>query len=221
MKTQISAVFLLLLVMLGGCYSDDTISGSGPIVLENRSLTSFTEITSSIPGKVILTQGNDQEVRVETHSDVINFIETYVVNERLVIETQNGINLRNIDRLRIYITVPDYQAITITGAGSFELAPGQCLDVATLRARITGAGRIDVCGNVDDLTVEITGAGSFNGFDLTSQNTDARITGAGNIRTHSQETLNITISGAGSVYYRGQPDIHSNISGVGRVVNSN
>ena len=101
-------------------------------------------------------------------------------------------------------------------------AGGTSLKFDNLQARelrMSGAGaiRADMAGQVDQLTLSISGAGEYRGADLRSQDAAVTVAGAGRVVVHAERTLRATISGAGSVEYLGNPEVTERVSGAGRV----
>jgi hypothetical protein len=72
-------------------------------------------------------------------------------------------------------------------------------------------------GTADDLDMNISGFGSFNGGDLHGNKARVTLSGAGSATVWVDDALRAQISGAGSVSYYGSPDVTKQISGVGNV----
>jgi hypothetical protein len=68
---------------------------------------------------------------------------------------------------------------------------------------------------VEDLRVQLSGAGDIDAFDLLADNVEIDMSGAGGARVNAKNKLDVSISGVGSVRYRGEPEVHKNISGLG------
>jgi hypothetical protein len=81
----------------------------------------------------------------------------------------------------------------------------------------SGAGKIATAGRVTDQRVTLTGAGSYDGANLDSENADIQISGLGSAVVRANSTLDVSISGTGSVEYIGNPQVSRQISGAGTV----
>ena len=213
-------LYLCLIAFLIGVLSScqDRVVGNGPVVSDSRSVDSFTAIESSLPGNIFISQDSEQTLRIETNENVLDLVETVVVNGTLQLRLTSNVNL-NVRTLNVYISAADYERIRLSGAAN--LSSDNCLTLDELDLRISGAGNATLCGEANRLTVNISGAGNFGDYNFTVQDVQATISGAGNFRVTAEQTLDVNISGAGSVFYRGNPEISSNISGAGALVNAN
>lgn len=218
MKYRSIISLLSLVLVFSAChYSDDGISGNGPVVSEVRVVDTFSSISSSLPANIFISQDPEQSLRIETHANIMPLVQTNVVNGELILELSGSI--RNLNRFSIYISAADYERIRLSGAANIR-SEG-CLAVDDLDVRLSGAGNINLCGEVDNLSVRISGAGNFQSYDMIAQEVNAVVSGAGNMRVTAEQILDVTISGAGSIFYRGNPEIFSSISGAGALINAN
>lgn len=97
------------------------------------------------------------------------------------------------------------------------------LDVAAddIESKISGSGDIVVEGTSLDHYMDIDGSGDVSAFDLTTDNSDVKITGSGSARLHADQDLGIRILGSGDVFYTGNPALTINITGSGEVIDLN
>ena len=216
MKLKILLPIMALTLIIGACH-ENGIDAHGPIVRETRTVDAFTAIDSSLPANIFISQDLEHGVVIETHEDILPIIESYVSGEELILGLTRSI--RNIDRLNIYVTAEDYQRIRLSGAANLESE--ECLSLNGLVVQLSGAGNVNLCGTADQLSVGISGAGNFRGYDMVAREVSAIVSGAGNMRVTAEELLDVTISGAGSIRYRGNPQIFQNISGAGSLINAN
>ena len=78
---------------------------------EDRSLGSFSRISSYGPYNVYLTQDSGYKVSVEAEDNLTPYIETYVDNGELHIRTKEGYWLRNNRTVTIHVSAPSFSAI--------------------------------------------------------------------------------------------------------------
>ena len=201
------------ILALSGCSLDD-ITGNGPIINESRVVDDFHSVRLQIEADVYLLQDDEQSLRVETHENLLSIVDTYVSNGELIIKSNH--NIKRARRLKVYISAPDFQNITLTGSGDIESE--NCLDLDNLNLKISGSGKINLCGMVDSLTASVSGSGDINSYALNAKVVDASLSGSGNIKVTAMNNLAIKISGSGDVYYKGDPLIDAKISGSGRVI---
>ncbi|OEK04647.1 head GIN domain-containing protein [Roseivirga misakiensis] len=210
-------IYLLAICLLASSCDEVNINASGPIITEDRTVATFTSINSSLPGNIIVSQGQDQQLSIVTHSNVLDHIESKVVNGVLELEIKGSI--RNLDQLDIYITAPDFEEFRLSGAA--KLNTESCLELDDLEVHLSGATSTNLCGLLENLTLHLSGASSFRGYDLMAQDVNVYISGAGEARVMANELLDVNISGAAKVRYKGNPEIRSDISGAGSLVNDN
>lgn len=92
MKNSLKIVLVALTIGLVSCNGNVNI-GSGNIITEKRSVTeSFDKIDASTGVNVIVTQGNLQEIVVETDDNVMKYVITKVENGVLIIKLKQNTN---------------------------------------------------------------------------------------------------------------------------------
>jgi len=221
----------ILLLTVSAC-DNECITGSGPIVTQTLALDDFSSFTMMGSGRVVLTQGNTQTVRVEGQQNIINQLNRDVRGGHWDIFVEECV--RRSDQLTFYITVPAIDHVALTGSGRIEstnVIESQAisvilsgsgdieLDIDTdeVDAAISGSGTIDLSGDADYSDLDISGSGSFRAFGMETRESDVTITGSGSCRVLVEDMLRVRISGSGNVYYRGDPQLEVDITGSGKV----
>jgi hypothetical protein len=234
MKTK--QLFLSLFI-LGFIFSNDALAERN-----EREVPSFSEISLRISGKVHLEQGDRQSVRIEAKSSTLEEIITEVKGRTLIIRFKNS-NLFwrsfNPGRVDIYITVPEINALSVSGSGDIvadskiksrilDLAVSGSgdisltnLDAEQVKAAVSGSGdiQIDNGGIADDFEIAISGSGNVRAENFEAKKVSAKISGSGNCRVHATENLAARVAGSGSVLYNGNPQIDSSVAGSGKIKN--
>src|SRR5581483_10513469 len=105
-------VLFLLALSFAGCAKlaalmPGTYTGNGKIATETRPAGTFEAVELEGAYDVLLTQGPQTEVRIETDSNLLAHIKTTVSNGKLVIETSG--NLQPTKSIAVYITSPNYR----------------------------------------------------------------------------------------------------------------
>ena len=194
-----------------------TLQAMATLVSEEREVNEFHAVRSQIEADVyFLLQDDEQNVRIETHDNLLAIVKTTVENGELIISSDY--NIRKAKRMRIYISAQNFDQLTITGSGNFESE--NCMALEKLNLKISGSGNIDFCGNVNELSVTISGSGKISAYGLSANRVETQISGSGSIKVTAVETLNARISGSGDIYYKGRPDLTSSITGSGRVIHT-
>ena len=240
MKTVLILLLFPLLV-LSGCDNDQwgpNVRGTGPTETEVRTLRNFSRVELKIDAQVILTQGAQQEVRVEAQRNILDILETEINGDQLEIE-YGRYDVRSHDPVKVYITVPSLSEVDLSGSGKIQSAApwtatsfrahvsgsGEIImnfaKVDGLRTNVSGSGEMRLSGVAQSNNATISGSGKIYAYDLATQDTYASITGSGKSYVTAARSLDVDLSGSGSVYYRGNPKVSSRITGSGKVVPEN
>lgn len=207
---------------------------------DKRTLPPFTEISLKIDGNVHLTQDNDQYVEIKARPSTINKIITEVKNRTLIIRynaTNKWFKNWNAGKVDIYITIPQIDALSVSGSGSIlsddeitsrilnltvsgsgDIKLGD-LSAETLKASISGSGDMYLTGNKTSDSFEgmISGSGNIRASNLKAKNVNVKISGSGNCSIYAVDQLKVRVVGSGHVRYLGNPQVDSNIAGSGGI----
>jgi hypothetical protein len=225
-----STIFILSSLMLFS--SCDEMIGSGRIVKESREVRSFDAIEASGAFRIYLSQGNNESLVIEADDNLMQYIETSVRGGKLYLDTR-GVGLRSAT-LRAHITVVDIEnikasgAVKITGETPIEFkrlkigASGAAdIDMEVygdnMELKVSGAGKTYLTGEVDKMSINLSGASKLSAETLYTKFMDIEISGAGSANVNVDEVLDAKISGAGNVRYIGEPKVRSKVSGAGNV----
>lgn len=206
---------------------------------QDRDVSPFSKISLRISGKVYLTQGEPQSVKIVAKESVIDNIITEVKGDELHIRFQNKtIFQRNFNpgKVEIYITVPDINGLAVSGSGDIlaknlearilDLAVSgsgnieiDALDSKKIKGAISGSGNILLGsgGVAEDLTVAISGSGNFDASGFDADEVTVSTSGSGNCKVTSNGSIKARIAGSGNVYYNGGASIDASVAGSGRV----
>lgn len=226
----------LLLGMVSVFTSCEKVVGEGPVVTETRNRGGFSGVDLRVSGNVYYTQDADYKLEVRAQQNVLDVLETYVSDNKLVIKYENDVHVRRHEDITIYVSAPDLNSLRVSGSGnitstgpinanSLEMDVSGSGNIAItdlitnyVEANISGSGNIKVQGGtVTEEKLKISGSGNIDMSGVAAKTANTTTSGSGDTRIHVSERLNVTISGSGSVYYTGQPVINVNISGSGRV----
>jgi len=213
-----------------------TIMGSGKVVSQIRTVSSFDKLSVGGIGTVVLTQGKSPSLTVEAEDNLQPYLSTEVTNStlRIGVHTPQGQSITATKPIRYLLTVPkltrvdlsgaialetttfksDSFTLNLSGSGSAKLTHFQA---TSFTAVITGAGEISISGQVRQQTINISGAGRYTANDLTSSTAKIDVSGAGSATVNVHDSLDATVSGAGSILYAGHPQVTQNVSGAGSV----
>jgi hypothetical protein len=226
-KKILVSVRLVLVMVLSSC-GVQTISGSGVITSESRDVSGITRIELDGMGRMILTQGDEESLTIETDDNLLQYITTDVRGQSLQIKFEKNMNLVPTESIIIYVNLKNLSAISLSGGTSIEskrLATERLeitlsgmatvnvdwLTATELKIVSDGTGNIVLAGNVGRQEIELNSLGNYTTPNLQSQITEIVVGGAGNAVVWAEETLDVE----GDVSYFGTPEVNYKDSGFG------
>jgi len=208
------------------------VKGSGNLASEDRPVSGVREVSLQGFGDMIITQADQESLTVEADDNLMEYIETRMQGDRLVIKMRDNISFSTDHDIRFLLAVKDLDKVQVSGSGNVESAS---LDVSSLdvvisgsgnvrvddlkatdlSVKISGSGNFDLQGQVESQDIEISGSGDYRAGDLQSDKTNVRISGSGNVTVWVEELLDVHVSGQGRIRYYGQPKLTQDFSGQG------
>jgi hypothetical protein len=221
---------IVLTFLFYSCTS--TIDGNGTIKREQREVSSFSKIDISGGYEIMINQGDEEKLELETDENLLEHITTNTKNNTLFISHKKRIV--SAKSIKLYLTVVDVEDIDVAGAielknkGTYSISELEIdvsgaadidldLDVENLKMDMSGASETTLTGKANNFDIEISGAGELDAKKLKTRNTSIDISGAGSAIVFAKKTLKVKVSGAGSVKYKGDPKIDKDISGAGSI----
>lgn len=233
-QTYTMKKFLLLLVSAAFAVSVQAQKTINDPNAEVRNVSGFHAIKVSSAIDLYISQGGSEAVAVSASEEKYrDRIKTEVDNGVLKIWFDNDGNWKlwnhGNKKLKAYVSIKEIDRLTASGAcdvmidgvlrsNSLTINLSGASDVkgkieaSTLVMDQSGASDANISGSAGNLKIEVSGASSFKGFDLQTQNCQARASGASDIRITVTKELNARASGASSIQYRGEGvirDMHS------------
>ena len=208
--------------------------GSGNIVEERRSLSSFSKIEIDGSGDVTLDQNGMENVTIKTDDNILPNIKTEIINDTLVISQKNnwysfwptngiiyqvstkglsGITVKGSAKISSNEFVSDNININIIGSGDINMT----LLVKSITADVSGSGNFNLSGTTDKQVINIDGSGKYQASSLKAFDTSINISGSGEATVRSIEKLDAKISGSGKINYYESPSINQTVSGSGSI----
>lgn len=190
---------------------------------EVRNVESFTKISFGFPGTLYLKQGSPQKVEIEGDEDILKEIETEVSGGRLRIGTEEKSFRRNLngEKITVYITVPQIEAVAVSGSGN--IVGQSTIKADNLDLKVSGSGSMKLDFEADgDVEADVSGSGEME-IKGNCQGLDSDVSGSGRVSLSGriENTADFAISGSGKIQANGSADfVKTNISGSGKVLAS-
>lgn len=222
----------VLIVMIFCLVSCDTEDGwdctqtAGALIQRTIEVDAFNKILVNRDVELILKQGDDFKVIVETGEHLISDVTVRVINNRLELSDDNSCNyVRDYGITKIYVTAPDIKEIR--NSSQFEVRSDGVLSYPSLllisedftqsEAFAVGDFRLEVAmeglrissnsissyyvsGTVNNLEVRFfAGEGRFEGEHLIAQNVTLYHRGSNDMIVNPQQSLSGEMLGTGNV----------------------
>src|SRR5262249_34507250 len=140
------------------------IEGSGVIKTEVRPVAPFTSIvlTDVEQSLLVIERTGEESLTVTAEENLLPIFSSAVRDGVLYLTLAKG-NILHGKRTAYKVTVKDLRHIHIQGGGAIE---AKKLESEKLSILVEGAAAGNLSGRVDDLTIEIRGAGMLSAGDL-------------------------------------------------------
>ncbi|MFT3845143.1 MAG: DUF2807 domain-containing protein [Lacibacter sp.] len=135
-------ILVVLLLSVTSCRWR-TVRGNGDIQSSIRKEGNFKSVNAAGSFEVFFTQGAENEIKIEADENLMRYILTDVENGVLKIKTSNGLNIRPTQDIRVYVTAPKYEVITLAGSGNMQ-AQTKITSDSRIKFSIAGSGDIKI-----------------------------------------------------------------------------
>ncbi|MCX6173691.1 MAG: DUF2807 domain-containing protein [Ignavibacteriales bacterium] len=212
MKTKITLIISLVAFIVSGC-GFWGVRGNGRVKDQSRAIMEFDKIDAGGAFTLKIKVGPSPSLKITAEENLINYIRTNVKGNTLVIDTKKNISPRK--EIYIEITTPSLRAIDASGANNITVYG---IAGSDFEVDVSGAGNVDLSGEVDRFRADLSGAGSINARELKAKDVRVSVSGAASADVYAKDYLDASVSGVGSISYYGDPaKIRTDVSGVGSI----
>ena len=228
-------IYILICLLLVACNSEDAsdcFQTEGHLVQQEIVANPFENILVNRDIELIIKEGLDYEVIVETGKNLLNDVKAIVVGNELQLTDNNDCNyVRGYGITKVYVTAPNIKEIRnssqykISSNGILTYpdltlisedfnAPGS-FTVGDFRLQVNNnkvsvvsnnISSFYVSGNVNNLFIGFyAGAGRFEGENLVAQNVDVFHRGSNDMIVNPQISLTGILNGTGNLISVNQP----------------
>ncbi len=222
--------------ILAGCDSVDSpdcFQRTGDLITKEVEVTAFEKILVNPNVEMILKEGGNFEVTIETGENLIDEVTAEVVDERLILTDTNECNfVRSFNQTKIYVTAPNINEIR--SATQFDIRSNGVLTYPSLRllsedfGESTGSTngtfhlaidneQLQVVGNnitsffltgeTEKLKVTLaSGPGRFEGGELIAKEVTVTHRGSNKIIVNPQEILRGELRSTGDLIVVNRPE---------------
>ena len=187
---------------------------------ETRNVDTFTKISFRVPGKLYLRQGSPQKLEIQGPKDVLEEVATNVEGSRLVIESKDRKwRWDNDDRVTVYITVKDIEALNVGGSG--DLIGETKITADDIALNVSGSGNMKVEVEASgDMESDVSGSGNIE-LRGKCKSFDSDVSGSGNVvvSLNASSGASFRVSGSGRIQANGSAsEVKASITGSGKVL---
>lgn len=185
---------------------------------------SFTHIEIDGAFTVIINQGNKENVVIESENSMMPYIKSSVKNNTLKIKLKTGIGTKNIEEIKLHITIKSLESLKLSGFINLETSKQINLEELILKCSgaVKGAlnsntklltcktssfSEIELLGSTDNLKINKTDASSVDAFKLKAKTVNIKSTGFGKVNVSVKNSLSVKSNGATEIKYSGNPEI--------------
>lgn len=205
------------------------------MTVQTREVAGFSAVELRGVGKLRIEIGEAESLTIEADDEMLQTIVTEVIGAKLVIKFDPWAAFKTWVQSKpvtMTLTARELDSVALTGSGSIEASiQSERLEIAIagsgsvrmgvqvteLSVAVSGAGDVTLAGRADRQDVRISGSGTYDAADVVSDAVSIVIGGAGRVKVHANERLDVQIGGAGTVLYKGSPHVEQRIGGFGKV----
>ncbi|GGG53557.1 hypothetical protein GCM10011414_24050 [Croceivirga lutea] len=226
-------LFVFVLISCGGENTPDCFQSAGDMQKIEVGVTAFENITVFENLNLVLTQGDDFKVEIESGENLINDITAKVEDDRLILRNENDCNwFRTYGISTVYVTCPDLKQLRSSTGGliqsngplgfeslslvseSFNVPEAETTDgsfdlelnTETVGIVVNGIAYFKLRGNSQNLSVNIaSGDSRIEAQELIATNVVVNHRGTNNIIVNPQEQISGVIRSYGDVICVNRP----------------
>jgi hypothetical protein len=226
--------FIVFSLFINNNLISQTIRGNNNIVKKERDVSQFSGITISGVFDVFISQGDKEELIIETDDNIQQYIITDV--RKGILNLQLTGNVKRLKILNVYITVKELKSLIILGGNNVIISSALTADeldiylggesnlslnilAKKMECDITDAGIANFNGKIDVFDVRIADDAELNAFDLQADACKLKASGFSQAKINVINKLDMIVTGDCNVYYKGSPEITNRIfSGSGFII---
>ena len=238
MKKKLLIILCVIFVgvSLSGCVSVNIgmpfgggaeVRGVGAAEVFTFDVGEITEIIAQMHININHHASASNAVTLEIQPNLMEYVTVEESNGVLIVRSTRNIRAWGTgDGVGPVLTVnsPNLIAVSLTGAGTFTAfdtitsetfsltlaGAGRTtagFDVDNLIINMSGAGDMNLSGRADRTEITFSGAGTVSALNMQTREADITMAGAGMVRISVSDLLRVAAGGVGTVEYRGNPVI--------------
>ena len=230
-------VYIFCMILIIACDSEsalDCIQTSGPIIQKEVPVSSFSRILVNRDIELIVKQGADHKVVIESGENLINDVDAIVIENELQLYDDNTCNfVREYGITKVYVTAPNIREIRnssqhevssdgvlnynslrllsedFNASGSFTVGDFRMqINSVDLSITANNISSFYISGEVENLFIGFfSGAGIFQGENLIAQNIEVYHRGSNDMIVNPVLSLTGELRGTGNLISLNNPPV--------------
>jgi hypothetical protein len=218
-----------------GNVGGETITGSGNLITETRSISGVSRVELMIDANLEIQQGSQESLVVTGDENILPVLQTNVVGGKLNIRYQPQVNVRGFHQPKLVLTVKNLSGLRLSSSGTVNVGPlttgnfdidltSSCnLNIQNIQAdkittNISSSGDIIIQGVANSLVLHVSSSGNFRAGDLQVQKASVTLTSSGDVTLWVIENLDADISSSGNIAYYGNPNVSQHLTSSGDLI---
>jgi hypothetical protein len=181
----------------------DSVTGSGTLVTETKSITGFTSVSAAMGFNVEITESSTFSVRVTVDDNVVDKLRVTKTGDTLSIALDPGIYIGMT--LRAVVTMPNIEGLELSGGSRGDISG--FVGLASLDLELSGGSHVDVEGSAGDLMVDASGGSTLDLSGFPVNDADITFSGGSSGTISLDGTLDADVSGGSRLWYIGSPTL--------------
>lgn len=202
------------------------VKGNGNVKTSVRELSGFNELVVQGSFELIIQQGEQEGVRIETDENLSELFQTRLDGKTLFINMLADV--RKSTAMNVYVSIKELTKIVLLNDirlkshnvihfDQLEVFSGGMSEIeleihaSSLQCELTDGTYAYFKGFTENLNIEIHDETELNAFDLESNNCKVLSSGLTEVMVNVKTDLKVQVTGASNVYYTGEPTISERI----------
>jgi hypothetical protein len=218
-----------------GDSSGERIIGSGEVISQERPVSGIRRVRMGVPGNLEIQQGATESLTVTGEDNILAVLTTDMAGDELEIGWITNASIRPLRPLQVKLTVKNLEGLVSSSSGKVTVGP---LTTGNLRLNLSSSGGVEINalqadkvtvdlsssgdlllkGEANQLDVQISSSGSFQGADFPVEQAAVRMSSSGNATLWVLKNLDVNITSSGNVAYYGQPAVLQTITSSGNLI---
>lgn len=220
----ILALLTLIAALTTSGFAQQSITGNGQIIKQQRTLGSFNKLNVRVAMRVQITTGNAGTAELEGESNILEHVVTEIRNGELTVMLDQNKSYNQTKAVTVTIHVAKLDRVMVSTGCSVTadlpiLADNLTLSVETgskltapisagkLNLTVKDGSAVTLNGKATDATIRLSGAGKLDAKRLTINKATVALDGASNASILVTETLAASADGVSTITYGGNPTV--------------